>query len=329
MNPLVTFVIPAYNVEEYIEKCINSVREQSCSNIEIIVINDGSTDNTKELAEAIATVDSRVVVINNQNQGVSASRNNGIELARGKWIAFVDGDDYISEDFVEHMIEVSEETGAEFCMSTDCYRFKTDKQSSTIYVKRLLADDATALLLSPKVEVGCWNKLFLLDFINKYKLRFDTTLFYGEGLNFITSASQYSHCVGITNKKVYYYRQNNFESATKKFSIDKIINGWKALDCIGGRLDDKMVRSKKMLELHRFLFSFNAVRKIQSSETRSVYKSIYNYHISSIRKTVYKAMLSAAINWKYKLKIFIACITPWIIGVIDRKNKQNRGNKSV
>lgn len=328
-KPLVTFVVPAYNVECYIERCIDSIRNQSCPNIEIIVINDGSTDKTRRIVESIASQDSRIYVVNNVNQGVSASRNNGIELAKGKWIAFVDGDDYISKDFVEHMVDVAKKTGADFCISTDCYKFNTDKQSPTVSVKQYSSDAATALLLSPRVEVGCWNKLFSLDFINRLQLRFDTTLFYGEGLNFITSASQNSNFVGVTNKKIYYYIQNNFESATKRFDINKIVNGWKALDCIGMRLDDKMPRSEKMLDLHRFLFSFNAVRKIQSSGTVSINKSVYIFHHSYLRKNFFKGIVSPAINMKFKIKIIIACIAPRMIGALDKRNIQNNGKKSV
>lgn len=328
-NPKVSVIIPAYNVGEYIEKCVRSVVNQSYNNLEIIVVNDGSKDNTLSIISQLAEENQKIKVIDKKNGGVSAARNDGMQCATGDYLVFVDGDDFLAEDFVEFMLELFVKTGGDFCMSTDCFMYKTDKQAPTITIKKITADEATALLLSPKVEVGCWNKMFKSDFIKKHELQFDTTLFYGEGLNFITRASQCSQSVGITNKKIYYYRQNNTVSATKKFDVEKIVNGWKALDCIGKRLDDKMPRSNRMLEQHRCLFSFNAVRKIQSSDTQKVNKSVYKYHLSSIRKRALKEMFSAALNWKMKIKLAIACIAPWVIGGMDKRAAQIRSKKSI
>lgn len=107
MTPLISVIIPVYNVENYINKSITSVINQSYNNIEIILVNDGSTDNSGNICDTFAKDDSRIRVIHKANSGVSAARNSGIEAARGDYICFIDSDDYISEDYVKHMYDVA------------------------------------------------------------------------------------------------------------------------------------------------------------------------------------------------------------------------------
>ena len=104
MNKKISVIVPAYNVEKYIEKCINSIIKQSYENIEIIIVDDGSTDKTSKICDKIAKADNRIVVIHQQNQGLSQARNNGIKVATGNYISLVDGDDIVGENFLQNMI---------------------------------------------------------------------------------------------------------------------------------------------------------------------------------------------------------------------------------
>lgn len=106
---MLSIIIPAYNAESTIEKCVCSVLEQSYSELEVVIINDGSTDSTKELCEALAVRDSRVKVINRDNQGVSSARNQGIEAASGDYIMFIDSDDIIPREYCQRFIDIQEE----------------------------------------------------------------------------------------------------------------------------------------------------------------------------------------------------------------------------
>ena len=96
MDDLISVIVPAYNVGQYIGKCLDSILGQTYPNLEIILIDDGSTDSTGEICEAYRERDSRIIVVHQQNQGALAARNAGIEQAQGKYIGFVDGDDWIS-----------------------------------------------------------------------------------------------------------------------------------------------------------------------------------------------------------------------------------------
>ena len=120
-KPLISIIIPAYNVGKYIEDCIISATRQTYKNLEIIVINDGSTDNTEKVIDEIAKLDNRIKVIKKLNTGVSDTRNIGINESKGDYLVFLDGDDYLAEDYVTYMLSLIESTGGEMCLSTDCF----------------------------------------------------------------------------------------------------------------------------------------------------------------------------------------------------------------
>lgn len=100
----ITVIIPVYNVENYLERCLKSILYNTYTNLEIICVNDGSTDNSKKILEDYSKRDKRVVVINKKNAGVSSARNAGIKIATGEYIAFVDSDDWIHEKYFEYLI---------------------------------------------------------------------------------------------------------------------------------------------------------------------------------------------------------------------------------
>ena len=111
--PRVSVIIPVYNNEKYVEKCIRSVMNQTYRDLEIIVIDDGSDDKSPEILERLAKEDSRIQLTHQENQGVAAARNRGLELASGKYLTFIDGDDYVSSEYIAHLYDCAEEKCAE------------------------------------------------------------------------------------------------------------------------------------------------------------------------------------------------------------------------
>ena len=117
-KPVITVIVPVYNTEKYIEKCIDSLKEQTMNNIEIIVINDGSTDNTLKILKKLASGDNRIKIINQSNQKQGAARNRGLDLAKGEYIAFVDADDWIDLDYLEKMHNTALKYRADIAVSS-------------------------------------------------------------------------------------------------------------------------------------------------------------------------------------------------------------------
>lgn len=316
----ISVIVPAYNVEQYIEKCMNSIALQTYSNLEIIAVDDGATDSTPQILDKIAAEDDRIIVIHKNNEGVSAARNTGLDMALGEYVVFVDGDDYLAEDYIEYMVSMAITTGSEFCLSKNCFTRINEKQSED-KVEILSNEDATALLISPRIIVGCWNKIFKRSFLNENKLRFSTKLFYGEGLTFITTAAQIANSIAVGSRKIYYYRRNNEISATTKFSIEKLYNGEKALNYIG---DSLIINSKKiadMLLLHKSLFFLGALTRIEANNVKQEYKEDYDRWLKFLRCN-YCTIIKSNTSVYRKLMLLGGCISPWVMMQFDKVRRK-------
>ena len=112
-SPKVSIIVPVYNVEKYLEKCLDSLVNQSLHDIEIICVNDGSKDDSLDILEKYAKKDSRIKIINKQNQGLSAARNDGLKVAAGEYVGYVDSDDWVDLNFYEKLYESAKKYNAE------------------------------------------------------------------------------------------------------------------------------------------------------------------------------------------------------------------------
>lgn len=127
-SPLISVIIPVYNVEKYLHRCLDSVIEQTYKNLEVILIDDGSTDHSGEICDDYAAKDVRIHVIHQENQGVSAARNKGLDTAKGEYIAFVDSDDYILPEMYAKMLECIIENNVDFCVCQWQYEYADGRQ---------------------------------------------------------------------------------------------------------------------------------------------------------------------------------------------------------
>lgn len=313
----VSFIVPAYNAEKYIEKCIRSILGQTHKNIEVIIVNDGSTDNTQNITEELAGEDSRIIVRNIENGGVSNARNIGISLSSGDYIAFVDADDYISEDYAEYMLGMAKTADAEFCLSKKCFTKKNEAQTENDRPCVLSSEAAAALLLSPEVIVGCWNKIFRRSFLTENNLSFCEDLFYGEGLYFIVTAALAAHRVAAGNRKVYYYRRNNEESATTRFNIEKLRNGEKALRKIKDNISVTDKKVETMWELHFKTFCLGAAVKINRNRMDKEYGADYKRYKSLLRRNLIELVSSKYVPPYRKALLLAGSISPSVIGRLD------------
>ena len=228
----VSIIIPVYNVEKYFSKCIDSIIGQSYENLEIILINDGSTDKSGEIADEYALKDSRIKVIHKKNEGVSVARNTGIEVATGTYVCFVDSDDYVMEDCVQYLVNMIENSNADISLTTEMFGNFNLVQTKNINEKTVSAEEATTMILLYDIPIGVYCKLFRREFLQKKNIKFNQKLFIGEGFNFNVDAFQRANSVVVGSRKIYYYRRDNETSATTKFSIEKWKNGIEAVKMI-------------------------------------------------------------------------------------------------
>ena len=329
-NRLVSIIIPIYNVEKYISKCIESCLKQTYKNVEIILVDDGSTDSSGKIADAYSKKNKNIIVFHKKNGGVSSARNYGIEKSHGEYICFVDSDDYLAYDFVEYMMKLAEENNSDFCFSKNCYTSVGQKQVDTDNIINVENAKATSILLAPYVEVGCWNKIYKKELLQKNNIRFSETLFYGEGLDFICRTSQLAKNIIVSEGRYYYYRKNNLDSATTSFKYDRLINGEKALLKIR---DEIKVTSKELIdawELHLVLFSINAIIAIKINKKNiDEYKTKLKKWKKNIKKYSLRLIHSNNVGLKQKLKIVIANICPQVLVYIQKKKNRKKIIQSI
>lgn len=159
MKKIVSIIVPVYNASEHIDLCVNSIMNQTYKNLEIILVNDGSTDNSLAILKKFKALDDRIIVINKKNGGVASARNMGLKKSTGYYVMFMDNDDYMDEDFVENLIKL--DTKKYDIINTGYVRETYDNK---VLFKRVLENDAVA----PYIQLASWGKLYRGEFIRDF-----------------------------------------------------------------------------------------------------------------------------------------------------------------
>lgn len=223
-SPLVSIVIPAYNAEKYLDECLRSIVGQTYANIEVLIVDDGSTDSTMAIGRKWILRDKRVRYIRTVNSGVSAARNVGIDSASGEWIGFVDADDCIDPQFVSVLIGNALSYDAEISSSTfGLYRKFECRKSVKLAANKVLilsAQDAMAdVLYQKRIDNSPWDKLYRTDLWRD--LRFRTGSRY-EDLDAFYRVFARARRIVFTPLAMYHYRQHS-ESYMHRFDASHTI----------------------------------------------------------------------------------------------------------
>ncbi len=168
-QPLVSVIIPVYMVSDYLDRCIESVVDQKYSNIEIILVDDGSPDECARICDKWAEKDVRIIVVHKPNGGLSDARNYGMSIAGGDYISFIDSDDYVSDDFFEILLSTALEHGSDIveCCCTNCYESgKTDSYHDDLTVSGFSASEGLSALIDEKpFHQHVWDKLYKAEIV--------------------------------------------------------------------------------------------------------------------------------------------------------------------
>lgn len=272
-QPLVSIIVPVYNGEKTIERCLRSIQNQTYSNIEIIVVNDGSTDHTQKVIDKYASFDSRFHPIQKLNSGVSDSRNVGIKASKGEYLQFVDGDDWIVKQATEQFVKTALTFGCEMVIS-DFYRVRGKKviakghiNAGPVITKMKYAEYMMEAPANFYYGV-LWNKFFKADIIRKFHLSCSPELDWCEDFRFNLEYLLYVGKVGVIAKPLYYYVKNkgslvdtqiNFQVTvrTKRVLFDHYKELYKTMD----------IYEENKLRIGMFYFSFahDKSKKVRSA----------------------------------------------------------------
>lgn len=328
-NIKISFIIPCYNVERYVEQCVNSIAAQSIKEIEIIPVDDGSPDGTGQILDSLAAKDARIKVIHKKNEGVSAARNSALDVAKGEYVVFVDGDDYIAPDYAAYMLIMAQKDDADFVLTKNWFTRETQPQVEHDHIETITPLQATALLLSLRVIVGSHNKMYRRSFLEKNNLRFSTSLFYGEGLNFITKAAQLANRVTTGERMVYYYRRNNEVSATTKYNVQKYRNGEAALDKIADELLVKDADALLMMALHKSVFCLGAISQTYAHGKQREYADDCRHWRNVIKGYLPQLLQSSKVSLYRKLLLLGGLTFPSVVSKLDMWRRKRVANHSV
>ncbi len=227
-----SIIIPVYNTSKYLERCIKSTIEQDFKEIEVIIINDCSTDNSLEIIHKYLKIDQRLILINKEkNEGLSAARNSGIEIATGEYILHIDSDDWVEKDYFKEMYEYAQKNCADIVIS-DYYidfdngqNFYTRDQDNIVEVVKEKGIENIFLLKSyPCV----WNKLIKTELYKKNKVQHPKGISLGEDLAVIPKLMYFSKKIIKLNKAYYHYIQNPL-SITSQNNINKFYDLYKVI----------------------------------------------------------------------------------------------------
>ena len=294
MNDLVTVIIPVYQVEEYLEDCIKSIIRQTYGELEIILVDDGSTDNSPQICDQYAQMDSRIKVIHKANGGLSSARNAGIDICTGKYVTFVDSDDVVADVMIEEMLNLANQEHAEI---VKIGVIRKNNYSENIAISKDYAtysgDGALSLLFRSNSQIVCGcGKLFTREVIGNIRFPIDR---YYEDEYFTPRMYLRAKRVVLSESEYYFYMQRNNDSILR------------------GKITDKKVRDSIWISLDRIeLFHSLGKNKLEQDAIIDYYykiehllSRIYEMEICE-RKEIEKYLINLKCEYK-KNHTFLYC----------------------
>ena len=325
-EPLISVIVPLYNSERFLDRCILSIVKQSYKNLEIILVDGGSEDGTEDICRDWVEEDKRIRFIcsSGESEGVSASRNRGIDESAGDFITFIDSDDFIAEDMIQRLYEILKEHSE--AQSSCCGFLVTEQEGVPQWMQgeknssQLQKDNGLQSDLNQNGESiidsddylhhdilegssRCWSRLFRRETIGDIRFPEDVTI--GEDMLFVASFMNNSDKIAVTDEKLYYYYQNSSGAMKKEYthaSFDQIICWERVADILG---DSPKLRSVILISVMLTVGRISCLSKKKRSE--------YSDDIVTCREKISEYRTKEAfelLNHGYKIKVRMFMTVP-------------------
>jgi len=308
MNGLISIIVPIYNAEKYLSECIESILSQTHKNIQLILINDGSTDNSLNICNHYKNIDNRILVLDKSNEGVSATRNLGIKLAEGDYIGFVDSDDYVEENMYEVLLNQIENDKSQVCAMTS-YTINSFEKYKSIYKNNMVSgNEALKHLLLLRFTTSLCACLYSKDIIKNCYLNDEIHFFEDFELN--SRILSILSTVSICDQRLYNYR-SNASSINRQEINDKRITCLKIYEIFIKNLENKSRELFKYALHFRAHFLISVIASL--SKSKDADDKYYNIVHKNAKEMLWDVMFSRFVPIKYKVVILICSVNPYLL----------------
>lgn len=318
MSELISVVVPVYNVENYLDECIVSIINQSYFNIEIILVNDGSSDKSYDICEKYKSLDSRIKVIHKENGGLSSARNKGLELARGEYIVFIDSDDYIKNDYILLLYESISKMNSDIsiCEFELIIKESIKEKNISLNPRNIYSNiEVLKKTLLGEVECYAWNKMYKTALLKENDIYYPEGKLYEDIPTFIKILLKAKR-ISFVKEQLYSYRIREGSITFEKNR--KLINDFNyAINKANFLIEDIIAKNKIEEELMNFnimlcIMNLNNLAKYTNYKNKIFYKeyrNIFNkryldYTIFSVIKNKYILKRVKRDFILFKLKLF-------------------------
>lgn len=325
--PLISIIIPAYNIENYIAKCLDSLLNQTYKNLEIIVVDDGSGDNTGNVIDNYEAKYGNIKVIHKKNAGVSAARNSGIEVASGDYIGFVDGDDTVDEEMFDMLINnaIKYDADISHCGYKMVFPSRTDYYYNTgIFIEQDNELGLKDLLIGSRVEPGLWNKIYKKELFNDIKV--DESIKINEDLLVNYYLFKKAKKSIFYDKCFYNYTIRKGSAATSKVNINKIIDPVK----VRREILEDLEKDSDLYNIayEKYIMSLVGICRDVQIRKNKEYKSYIDDAKKSLRYEINNIIKNKAISKKTKLMVIGNLYFSRIFYIIDDIHAARTGNRT-
>ncbi|MGL5933455.1 MAG: glycosyltransferase family 2 protein [Cetobacterium sp.] len=310
MIPEISIVVPVYNVEKYLEQCLDSILAQTFENFEVILVNDGSTDSSGEICDRYTELDKRVKVYHKKNEGVSSARNMGVEKSKGKYLIFIDSDDYITANYCKVLKDFIEELDVDIAvcrMAREIPRIENlSNYSKTIFPRE---KSLIQMFRGKLYRFSLSGKMYKTDFVKRYK--------FPKGMIHEDMATTYKYFLEAKNIAyidyvgyVYFYRENSI--LTKKYNakrLDAFIH-WKEILELTKDESENLLKEIYKRYLHWIV---DNIFYILSSDEKKDKKLEYLLFIKKHLKNRKKIFSTNKQNLKYITILFLLLFNPRLL----------------
>lgn len=278
-TPHISVILPVFNAEKTLSKCIESILNQYLTDFELIIINDGSNDNSLSICENYAAKDNRIILINQPNKGVSAARNSGLDSVKGKYICFIDADDWVEEKYLSAFFEENKNPDKEIVIQS-CFEDTKILSRIKCTLPNKLYDNTSFSSIFTQLHILGYGypfaKLYQTNIIEEYRLRFDTEINFIEDLLFFLNYLQYIQSMRSISKAYYHYishptnvslsySHNSYNSEIKAYYSEK-----KILDILTLKLNLNNLAVRYWKANNGFIF-YRAIRTIYRPQWRKTF----------------------------------------------------------